>query len=549
MCAVTRAGGRVILPDVKNDPLFRRIKDGVGDTGPATGSLPNRFKAEIPDSFDPGECREAILKTWRGITDQVWRRFIDGPVALRGCGTDGIWNRQIDGFWDIAWVTGANPGDGKDLSWLDRRKNWRTHRPPVEGGDHCMLMGDWQELSGFIRARERNAQDEFWDALKARTDTGNRLNLEKNERLCAIALVKRLFPEVAKTALGWEPSWNGETVRWPSTPRLAAAEWLRYAWKEARAEATAFIAECGSRLPEPELEAGNKLSQVSGALLHRNGIESAHSDELPGSAANAKTTRQKLRDAHKALVEIVGEPSAFYTLLLMDALSEFSAGVDEIIRQRGGHTVYAGGDDVLALLPIEGAITAAIETRKAYRSAFASNGLTNATISAAIVFAHFHAPLRGVLREAHRQLDNIAKKCNGRDSLALCVLTQGGMNRAWVSCFETAGLFPPGKLLEGARTIEAHLSGRFLYAIQTRYEEILGDLGEKDAKRILRAEYEHSGGTGSASADDTEKLIDNLYFIAVHHPGPDHADMNSAKGPSMEGPLIARFLAREGLWI
>src|SRR5579885_582405 len=85
-------------------------------------------------------------------------------------------------------------------------------------------------------------------------------------------------------------------------------------------------------------------------------------------------------------------------------LASFSSQVDAAVRQHGGNTIYAGGDDVLAL-------------RQAYRGAFAE--IPAATVSAALVFAHFHVPLRHVLREARRQLDEVAKEGNGRDSLAV----------------------------------------------------------------------------------------------------------------------------------
>ncbi len=38
------------------------------------------------------------------------------------------------------------------------------------------------------------------------------------------------------------------------------------------------------------------------------------------------------------------------------ALANFATGVPDIIRKHQGHCVYAGGDDVLALLPLHTAI-------------------------------------------------------------------------------------------------------------------------------------------------------------------------------------------------
>ena len=52
-------------------------------------------------------------------------------------------------------------------------------------------MGNLQELSGYLRISHRKKQDEFWQALSDRIPG---YNLHSDERLCGIALVKRLFP-------------------------------------------------------------------------------------------------------------------------------------------------------------------------------------------------------------------------------------------------------------------------------------------------------------------------------------------------------------------
>ncbi len=550
MKAVVDCGGKLRIPRLYPDELADMIESG-------TGALPNRFKASVPDGFDPSVCRKAVLDAWGDLAGTVWKRFV-APVVGMGAGTQDIWRRQVAGFWDVAWVVGPDPGDGADHAWLDRRKNWRSHRPPVEEGDHCMLMGDWQELSGFARSRDRKPQDEFWRALRqhVRRETGNRLTLDEGERLCAIALIKRLFPETAKQAQ--------ERSHWPSTPRLAATGWLGPAWSEARAEAEAFVAiakEAERDRMEPPLDGGNRLSQVAGALLHRSGIESAGVDEL-GGADQAEAMRERLLAAHRALMDKAGEPSPFYALLLMDGdrvgallrqdesavtkgLGDFSSWVAAAVRGRGGDTVYAGGDDVLALVPLEGALPAALDLRRAYRDALA--GVRDATISAAVVFAHFHVPLRHVLREAHRLLDDVAKEVAGRNSLAVCTLTQSGLTREWASKWEAGGVSPPQALVEAAQEIDEKTSGRFFYQLREHYEDVVagGVLDSNDLKRILLAEYRRSApGVGQVN-EDALKHVERLLMLAERHSAPHRPPAADAPRFSMDGPLIARFLARE----
>ena len=57
----------------------------------------------------------------------------------------------------------------------------------------------------------------------ARSRTSGNLDLEVDERLCAIALVKRFFPRVSKEVIG-----RGLDMQsWPSTVSIAAVPWMR----------------------------------------------------------------------------------------------------------------------------------------------------------------------------------------------------------------------------------------------------------------------------------------------------------------------------------
>ena len=98
-------------------------------------------------------------------------------------------DRQVGSFWEVSWTAGPY-GDCGNL--LARRKQWRSHSPPDEPGDKCTVMHDLQELSGHVRTRHARQQDEFWRRVKRHL---GELDLRDNERLCPVALVKRLFPK------------------------------------------------------------------------------------------------------------------------------------------------------------------------------------------------------------------------------------------------------------------------------------------------------------------------------------------------------------------
>lgn len=117
-------------------------------------------------------------------------------------------------------------------------------------------------------------------------------------------------------------------------------------------------------------------------------------------------------------------------------------------QQHGGRLVYAGGDDVLALLPADGALAAADDLRATYASAVLARDrqgrpralpqepgpdLTifrgmgpDATVSAGLLFAHHLLPL-GLALEHVRDLEKRhAKGGAGRDAVAVGVARRSG---------------------------------------------------------------------------------------------------------------------------
>jgi len=164
-----------------------------------------------------------------------------------------------------------------------------------------------------------------------------------------------------------------------------------------------------------------------------------------------KEENVRLRHAMKGLKDQVGLPSPFYAILMMDgdslggtkkklaaagepatalseALARFTRKVPEVINTHNGFLIYAGGDDVLAILPLEDALPCAAACKAAYQEAF---GEQKATISAAIEYAHMKLPLTMILKDAHKLLDDVAKDATGRDAVACRVWKPGGEQQTW----------------------------------------------------------------------------------------------------------------------
>ncbi|MDA1166561.1 MAG: type III-B CRISPR-associated protein Cas10/Cmr2 [Planctomycetota bacterium] len=169
--AVKAHDGTLILPH--QDSLLEQ-------SGHDFGTVPNRFVADFADAatatFAAKSADLAVRDCWQRIAKIVWEQFVS-DIAQRGnadkrAGTKGIWDRQVAAFWEISWVVGTVEGSSQSLA---ARKSWRTTPATVEPGDHCTMMSDRQELSGWIRSvsrDQREKQDEFWTAFRDQKHVG-----------------------------------------------------------------------------------------------------------------------------------------------------------------------------------------------------------------------------------------------------------------------------------------------------------------------------------------------------------------------------------------
>ncbi len=521
-------------------------------------------------------------------------------ASPRGNRTERIWNRQVDAFWDVMWTAGD--AAGKD-GLLARRKHWRGRSLPDEPGDKCTVMHDFQELSGYVRGESgesRKRQDRFWNCVSERL---GKLDLQDNERLCAIALVKRLFPKAASEALGWKV----DTSHWPSTVYVGAVPWIRqttstaprlsgqYAAAVRESASDDVLAEQWSPFAEPDKPAAGDFAKLDANYFYPEFVKSERLCPLTDGGGTEIGVRDKLtrllRDIHNTKDETgraLGPPSKFYAMLLADgdrlgklvgslggepvgrALADFTRGVPQIVREHDGITVYAGGDDVLAMLPAPQALTCAASLSSRYRSAFAAVGASvRATLSAAVLFAHVRSPLSAVLAEAHRLLDDVAKDANGRDSLAAGVMKRGGLHCQWVTTWTRRQpngrtSYAPELLQELTEHLKKNaadpgLSSALIYRIRETLSLLCGrsrwEPGvwcalpkDLDVRALLRAEILRS--LSARAIESAEKhageLADRVWKVL----GPARAAAGDGGSEITEAGvdalLLARFLASPG---
>lgn len=582
MQEVKNADGGLVLPHLATiERLAVETKHAVA---------PNRFIAEFTEPAGAvAAARRAeaqLLREWRGIAAQVYLRFL-ASVASQGLDTLGIWDRQIAGFWEVAWAVGRV----EETDLLDRRKNWRTPPTSVEPGDHCTLMGEWQELSGFIRSQQRSRQNAFWSAVRERilAAKGSELDLEDDERLCAMAFVKRFFPLVAEDAVGRDLGMGS----WPSTVSIAAVPWLRRikaadpgVLEECKRYAELACHEPGAKassarrvqaLREFPAEAG-EFPRLSGNFLNRTALKNKR-----GTPLRNKHLRARLLAALETLEKTTDDrASCFYALLLMDgdsmgrllrvyrpervtrALTAFAEQAPSIVGTNDGVCVYAGGDDVLALLPLDRALEAAAALRRTYCETFRTEGIsepTDGTTSAGLVFAHYRCAFSRVLGYAHELLEAVAKDGAGRDAIAVGVMKPGGVTCQWCGKF---GTFIAGGSHCFAPLIDAYrnepdgdcgtLSASFLYNLRKRFAGLFGEEPEGTAtaasvpfnrdtlSKLFLAEYLHDkldrkdASRVEEQRDQATRLIERLISVC-EQPGGRF---------KLDGARLVKFLACAG---
>ncbi|AUB82166.1 type III-B CRISPR-associated protein Cas10/Cmr2 [Candidatus Thiodictyon syntrophicum] len=276
---------------------------------------------------------------------------------------------------------------------------------------------------------------------------------------------------------------------------------------------------------------------------------------------DAHASRQPLLQAY------AGAPRALSPnrhLAISGALNDFSLTlVPQVIETEfRGRVIYAGGDDVLAMLPVADLFPAMQRLRWAYsgndpdqvsgdrtglvlRDGFALlRGRlmrlmgTAATASAGAVIAHHQAPLGAVLREL-RLAESRAKNEGGRDAFCLSLIKRSGGTRQFTAKW---GEGEPVALLCALRDFLADpaVSRRAVY----NSLEWLKDLPEPDGngamlEQLLAYQLTRQSEGKTATNHDVPDLARRLTALALLQP-KDRIDW-------LENALaVAEFLARQG---
>lgn len=372
--------------------------------------------------------------------------------------------------------------------------------------------------------------------------------LKRSETLDAVSIVKRVW--------GVEQWGSQEVESVPSTSLMAARGLLpelREAAPSKIQELEALARKGGkgvdigdlvfkSRRDEVQKETEGRLSSKDmddAEDLTHNALRAAGRSEFPPYYAILLADGDRMGKLLSAIDSRDGHRE------ISQCLSDFAKKAEEIVTGFGGHAVYVGGDDVLALLPANRALECAAQLAQTFRQVMTevaakhkvdlSDTQKGGTLSAGIVWVHSLEPLQQALEKA-RDAEKMAKK-NGRNSLALAVYTRGGEPRTSVRSWKDTPEIDDWNAL--IATLSGDLARGFPYELRTLARECHGAglpiaVIMAEAMRILERK---KGNDPSGSAAVVKAQLEEWMSNATEENAPCKLEEFAQK------LVIARFLA------
>lgn len=366
-------------------------------------------------------------------------------------------------------------------STLAASKNKKQIMRGHENGEKCHMCGQF-EVVHHLKHRDNSSANEykkgielFWDTLKRRWDGDENnirsYNLNASEKLCSICLVKRMICEMLrnnKEHFLYDSLKDDESF--PSTTEIALYSYFqkeerkgkRLSEKAKRAKAQnihdqADETDNRDRYFSILLMDGDKMGQlVNGETLASTWDSVMHPEIVKRLKAS------NFDDKYRKNWEVLFNKKRLVTPAIHAAISESLGdfalyGVARIVKKYEGRLIYAGGDDVCAVLPVETSLKAAREIREYYISTYkhiqkdqdpepiseqfktASGKLSinlgkgeNISISAAILICHHKESLSQMIVATQCLLKDKAKSEAGRNACAIELRKRSGGSRYFI---------------------------------------------------------------------------------------------------------------------
>ena len=523
-----RAAARVLHRVHANCLIFPHLENADTALGPQSGptdgaNMSNLLRAEI-QSADAGalralceEAKEAAASRIRELGEQARRKI---PIR------EEVWNAQIGEVLECyaAWV--AFGGDGyqeasrKLGAALAARKATRDFR-------QCPTLA----TQGLPKSSLDGAMETVLpDRLPAHIR--RKVGLSDNEQLDVLGVMKRL---------------SGNVEQFTPYSRIAADAWVETLTEDQQrrvGEAYEPLVKRGHATRVRGNNGAYNALPFDAQMLYPSRLEA----ELSSADGEDRQAVESLRNCLQKMRRdsAVGEPVPYAVILKADgdrmgellsratsaeqsrqisrALHGFALRVREIVRHHRGHAIYAGGDDILALLPLTQALACAKKLAEMFRNSLveiaAALAVSPPTLSVGLGIGHFMQPL-GALRDRAEHAEELAKGNDTetpRNALAIALgIRSGGEHHLRIRWNDEAALDDLERATLAFRDKE--IPSRIAYdlrGIDLRLAWLRGDdssraKGMRDAevRRLLdRARQPGAAGGGKVVAAELRRLVE-----------------------------------------
>jgi CRISPR-associated protein Cmr2 len=520
--ALVGGGAELVFPSLKKgDAELDACLAALRPNGMPPLNVANKLLAEVPSGVDP----EQVALDTRNAVMQYWRVKVAGPVkakcaALLADGTDAVWDEQVDTFIEFA-ASWAPLGDYADA----RRQIERA----VAARKSLRDFGPWVHGRGSV---PKSSLDGIRETV-LRPPRGRQVTLvrkyriEGSEQLDAVGLVKRA---------------GGEPEQFVPVVNVALASWVELASRVAAAELGMLQDACRaigvSRVARGDLPCARPFPFNTSVLLPSRWRSVF--DELGRDGDPEPWGRQHVRP----IFEKIFEPYPYVACLVADGdrvgraidrlgsscehrsfsevLSHFAGRARAIVEQdHRGALIYAGGDDVLAFLPIPEALACAEDLRNVFTEAMASACPSLAaelrpTLSVGLGVGRIMESM-GELLTLGREAEQEAK--HDRNALAVLVDKRSGGRRSWRARWDDD---PARRVHESIALLQGRLPSRKIHEIATTLARLPDPAMSDDAgwARLLALEVRRSLSRieqGSLNPEAVNLVLDEGAGYATLH--------------------------------
>lgn len=398
---------------------------------------------------------------------------------------------------------------------LGARKSIRDFNQLEEPGEKCHLCGEFEVLKLD------------WNKLKLSKGV-----LKEGEKLCGVCLTKRLFPEIISKEFSL-----GE-IKFPSTSEMASVGEKRRISEDVKEEFESLIKKLDiqNSISVPKLK-GDKLYSIDGQFLMTETYRADYFEK----ELDLKVDEKDIKEIVEFLKKEEISPSRYYAILQMDGdnmgkwlRGEFNIKIGEAIHKNVrdalvnsskdddkekikkildsrhpispsihqvfsrrlsifaleyvrkiveednyGKLVYAGGDDILAFLPVENVLNCAYELQKAFKEVLSKK----ATMSAGVLIVHHKYPLYLALKKVS-EAEKKAKNFYGKNAFCVTFMTHGGEEREFGGNWELKEFVED--LIENFH--EGKIPDTFPYQYLKIVEELYDGNSNDGIKEVLKSE-------------------------------------------------------------